>query len=64
MVRVATLFSILNTFLAVSEFVYPCNLFYLKLEFGGWNGLAFNLCTLTGLGILTALNVLSKRTIH
>ena len=55
MVRVATLFSILNTFLAVSEFVYP--------QFGGWNGLAFNLCTLTGLGILSALNVFSKRTI-
>ena len=45
----------LNTFLAVSEYVKPI--------FGGWNGLSFVLTSGLGLGLLIAANIVSKRVI-
>ena len=48
-------FTMLNTFLAVSEYVKPV--------FGGWNGFSFTLTSLMGVGVLIAINILSKRVI-
>jgi hypothetical protein len=55
-VRLATAFTMLNTFLSAAEYSYPI--------FGGWNGFSFTLCSLTGIVTLIACNIFSKRTVH
>ncbi|KAL4436441.1 hypothetical protein ABPG74_003007 [Tetrahymena malaccensis] len=55
-IRIFTIFTIMNVFLAIGEYQYPI--------FGGWNSFSFSLCALTGIGLLTFFSVFSKRTIH
>lgn len=55
LIRGLVLFTMLNTFLAVAEYVKPL--------FGGWNGFSFTLTSLLGIGSLIFLNIISKRVI-
>lgn len=54
--RLTSAFTVLNVFLAATEFSEPM--------FGGWNSFAFTICMILGYSALTFLNVFAKRIVH
>lgn len=56
MTRAAAAFTLLNTFLAITEHMEPM--------FGGWNAVAYNLCAGLGYTAILWLGIMSKRIVH
>ena len=54
--RGGTVFTLMNTFLLVGEYIQPI--------FGGWNTVSFALCTTLGMGTFALLHMFSRRTVH
>lgn len=63
--RGGTVFTLMNSFLWLSEYLDPCKFWQMITKvFGGWNGFSFGLSTTLGFAGFALLHLFSRRTIE